>query len=137
MNQSGQLRSKLRQATIAWISLVLSGPIMLGAVYLVQADFEASLPAEYELYFFVGGALSGLASLIGYRNFRRAVQAQAANAEAYMQRMMQAMMLGMSLADIPFFIGLMGWVVGGFMRTALALAVLTVLLQLRLKPPSA
>ena len=137
MNQSEQLRSKLRQATIAWVSLVFSGPIMLGAIYLAQADFEGSLPAEYELYFLVGGALSGLASLIGYRNFRRAVQAQAANAEAYMQRMMQAMMFGMSLADIPFFIGLMGWVIGGFVRTALALTVLTVLLQLRLKPPSA
>ena len=55
---------------------------------------------------------------------------------AYWQRVTAAMMPGLAVAELPFFIGFAGYLAGGFVETGAILLIVTLALQTRFKPPA-
>lgn len=132
-NQDIKVRSKI--VRVIWASLLFSGPIMLMMLYLAGIGDQDGIPAKFELYFLVAGIASGMGSMLIHKRFVLAIKASARPADKYLNKVMEAMLIGMSASEAPFLIGVVGWVAGGFERTAIVLTVLTFLLQLRFRPP--
>lgn len=115
-------------------------PLLFAAlVYLMAGKADiGGLAAGYETWFLAGGLVSALASMPMRQRFRRAVEQPRGTPRdaAYWQRVATAMMPGLAVAELPFFIGFAAYIVGGYTRTAAILLLLSMVLQSRFKPPS-
>lgn len=126
---------------IIWASMMVSPLLIAAVVYFGAADMAGigGLPAGYEGWFLAGGLTSGLATLPMLRRFRQAAEQPRGtprDSEDW-QRVSAAMMTGLAVAELPFFVGFTGYLVGGYTQAGVILLIVTAVLQSRFKPPSA
>jgi len=93
------------------------------------------LPPDYAYFILVAGITAGVASMVLHKRFAAAVNAPTTKLDEYLNKVLASMVIGMAVSEIPFFMGLLGWMIGGFVQTATLLAIMSFLLQLRFKPP--
>jgi len=124
---------------IAWASLLPSSPLIAAALYYFGDSMRGKtrLPAAYETWILAGGLAGAFICLPFLWRFYAATEFKPGEVRdaAYWQQIGTAMMIGITIADIPFLIGLTGYLAGGYLQTAIILLVVTVALQCCFKPP--
>jgi len=122
-----------------WASM-LASPIMIALPVHFFAGMAGigGLAADTDIWFLAGGLAAAIISLPMMRRFREAVTLPRGMPRdaAYWQRVTAAMMPGMAVAELPFFIGFAGYLAGGFVETGAILLIVTLALQTRFKPPA-
>ncbi len=118
-----------------WASLLFSNPLIWALLYFAKQDLQMGLPPDYAYFILVAGITAGVASMVLHKRFAAAVNAPTTKLDEYLNKVLASMVIGMAVSEIPFFMGLLGWMIGGFVQTATLLAIMSFLLQLRFKPP--
>jgi len=138
MSTERHAADRRRIATLVWLSMLLSGPLIFAVVFFVlKGAHFVDMASEYERWFLLGGIAAALPAVPLLRRFRAAAAQEVGKEEdaAYWERLNAAMFAGHAAADLPFFVGMAAFLAGGFIRTAVLLLALSVVLNSLLRPP--
>ena len=137
MSSDEQVNAGKAQITIlvAWFMQLISLPGIFALLYFLNIEFgHNALAPEQEYLFLTAGILLALPAIL-YFKFSPTVERRDFDSdEAYRAKVLARMYAGLGLSEVPFFIGLAGWMSSGFLQTAVILMVVSCVLLFLFKP---
>lgn len=137
MSGEKQMSSSKMQVTtgVAWFMQLLSLPAIFAVLYFLNIEFgHNALAPEQEYLFLSAGIVLALPAIL-YFKFSPTVERRDFDSdEAYRAKAIARMYAGLGLSEVPFFIGLAGWMSSGYLKSAVILMVMSCLLLFLFKP---
>ena len=137
MSSEGQVNSDKAQITtlVAWFVQLISLPGIFALFYFLNIEFGNNVFAqEHENLFLTAGILLALPAILYFKLSPAAERRDFDSDEAYRAKVLARMYAGLGLSEVPFFIGLAGWMSSGFLQTAVILMVVSCVLLFLFKP---
>jgi len=135
-SMAGQLKKMI---SILWFAQLVVGISIIAVLFFVIPNMKMnSLPPEYEIYFLIGGLLSGAGALFYKRHIGELLRSsRSLSDDEFWNLVKTKMMQGIALAELPVFIaGLPAYMFYGNQQNFLILAAYSLILFFVVKPPT-